>query len=56
VLMIHFPGQMAQHDVTAPFDEIKIHDILEHILRGQPYDFGKSVPADGTILPITAKP
>jgi hypothetical protein len=56
VLMIHFPGQMAQHDVTAPFDEIKIHDILEHILRGQPYDFGKSVPADGTILPVTAKP
>jgi Sulfatase len=56
VLMIHFPGQTKELDVTVPFDEIKIHDILEHILRGQAYDFGKSVPAGGTILPVTARP
>jgi hypothetical protein len=48
--------QTGELDVTAPFDEIKIHDILEHILRGQDYDFGKSVPGDSTILPVTAKP
>jgi hypothetical protein len=56
VLLIHFPGQARELDVTAPFDGIKIHDILEHILRGQAYDFGKSVEAGGAVLPITAKP
>jgi hypothetical protein len=56
VLLIHFPGQARGLDITAPFDEIKIHDIIEHILRGQDYDFGKSVPGGSTILPVTAKP
>jgi hypothetical protein len=56
VLMIHFPGQSDERDVTAPFDGIRIHDIIEHILRGQAYDFGKSVRGGSTILPITAKP
>jgi hypothetical protein len=42
VLMIHFPGQSAEHDVTAPFDEIKIHEILERMLRRQSPDFGDS--------------
>ena len=56
VLLIHFPGQSRELDVTAPSDEIRIHDILERILRGQNYDFGKSVPGGSTILPVTAKP
>ena len=56
VLLIHFPGQTKELDITVPFDEIKIHDILEHILRGQAYDFGKSLPAGSTILALTAKP
>jgi hypothetical protein len=56
VLMIHFPGQSAEHDVTAPFDEIKIHDILERMLRGQEPDFDKSLLAGGGVLPVTEKP
>jgi Sulfatase len=35
VLMIHFPGQQNERDVTAPFDAIRIHEIIEHLLRGQ---------------------
>jgi hypothetical protein len=34
VLMIHFPGQQEEQIVTAPFDSIGIHDILERLLRG----------------------
>jgi hypothetical protein len=56
VVLIHFPGQATELDVTVPFDEIKIHDILEHMLRGQAYDFGKPMQASRTILPVTAKP
>jgi membrane-anchored protein YejM (alkaline phosphatase superfamily) len=56
VLMIHFPGQSAEHDVTAPFDEIKIHDILERMLRGQEPDFDKSLLAGGGVLPVIEKP
>jgi hypothetical protein len=56
VLMIHFPGQAVEHDVTGPFDEIRIHDIIERMLRGQEPAFGKSLVADGTDLHITAKP
>ncbi len=36
VLMIHSPGQGASRELTAPFDEIKLHDIIESLLRGQP--------------------
>ena len=35
VLMIHFPGQTTEHDITRPFDEIRIHDIIARMLRGQ---------------------
>ncbi len=35
VLMIHSPGQRQEQDVTAPFDEVRIHDILERLLHGQ---------------------
>jgi hypothetical protein len=35
VLMIHFPGQQTEQDVTRPFDEIRIHEMIETLLRGQ---------------------
>jgi hypothetical protein len=35
VLMIHMPGQQVEQDVTTPFEEIHLHDILEHLLRGE---------------------
>jgi hypothetical protein len=38
VLMIHFPGQQAEQDVTAPYDQIRLHEIIETMLRGaQPH-------------------
>ncbi len=35
VLMIHFPGQQTEQDVVRPYDEIRIHEIIETLLRGQ---------------------
>ena len=35
VLMIHSPGQQTGQDITRPFDEIRIHEIIETLLRGQ---------------------
>jgi hypothetical protein len=35
VLMIHFPGQQTEQDVTRPYDEIRIHEMIETLLRGQ---------------------
>jgi Sulfatase len=40
VLMIHFPGQQTEQDVTRPFDEIRIHEMIETLLRGQQPHFG----------------
>jgi membrane-anchored protein YejM (alkaline phosphatase superfamily) len=56
VLMIHFPGQQTEHDVTAPFEEIRIHGIIEHMLRGQEPAFDKQLLAGGGGLPVAAKP
>jgi Sulfatase len=42
VLMIHFPGQTTERDVTSAFDDIRIHDILERMLRGQPPVFNQA--------------
>jgi membrane-anchored protein YejM (alkaline phosphatase superfamily) len=56
VLMIHFPGQTTEHDITQPFDEIRIHDIVARMLRGQKPDFDKSLPAVGTALAVAPKP
>jgi Sulfatase len=36
VLMIHYPGQQSERDVNAPFEVIRIHEIIERMLRGQP--------------------
>jgi hypothetical protein len=35
VLMIHFPGQQTEQDVAKPYDEIRIHEIIETMLQGQ---------------------
>jgi Sulfatase len=35
VLMIHFPGQQTEQDVVRPYDEIRIHEMIETMLRGQ---------------------
>jgi hypothetical protein len=39
VLMIHFPGQQSEHEVTASFDEIRLHEIIEKMLRNQQTGF-----------------
>jgi hypothetical protein len=56
VLMIHYPGQQTEHDVTAPFDELRIHDIVEQLLRGQQPDFGRSLLAGDAGTPNAARP
>jgi hypothetical protein len=45
VLMIHFPGQQTNREVTAPFDQIRIHEIIQHLLRGQEPGFDKALLA-----------
>jgi hypothetical protein len=35
VLMIHLPGQQTAREVTASFDQIHIHEIIQHLLRAQ---------------------
>jgi Sulfatase len=56
VLMIHFPGQTSERDVTVPFEEMRIYDIIERMLRGEVPDFGKSLLAGSKGLPIASKP
>jgi hypothetical protein len=45
VLMIHSPGQQSEEDVTAPFAQIRIHEILETLLRGGESPFNKPLMA-----------
>jgi hypothetical protein len=52
VLMIHYPGQQVQHDVNAPFDEIRIHEIIQHMLQGQESGFDKALLAGGDGVPV----
>jgi hypothetical protein len=40
VLMIHFPGQQTEQDVTRPFDELRIHQMIETLLHCQQPHFG----------------
>jgi hypothetical protein len=56
VLMIHYPGQQVQHDVTSPFDEIRIHEIIQRMLQGQEPGLDKGLLAGGAALPVTAQP
>jgi hypothetical protein len=55
VLMIHLPGQQVGHEVSEPFDEIRIHDIIERTLRGQDPGLDKALLA-GAGLPAAPKP
>ena len=45
VLMIHSPGQQTERDVTAPFEEIRIHEMIEGMLRGHDPAFEKALLA-----------
>jgi Sulfatase len=56
VLMIHFPGQSEEHDVSRPFDDIRLHDILEQMLQGQGTGLGESLLAGGAAWAMSAKP
>jgi hypothetical protein len=56
VLMIHFPGQQAERDVTAPFEEIRIHELIEHMLRGEQPEFAQSLLAGGAKQPAATRP
>jgi hypothetical protein len=42
VLMIHSPGQRDEQDVTAPFDGIRIHEIIERLLQDRESLFNKA--------------
>jgi hypothetical protein len=56
VLMIHFPGQASEHDVTRPFEEIGIHDMIERMLRDQGPEIDKSMLAGTPGLPAGTNP
>lgn len=56
VLLIHFPEQSDEHNLPWPFDEIRLHDIIEQLLQGQEPDLSKSLLAGSAGLPATAKP
>jgi hypothetical protein len=56
VLMIHFPGQQSEQDVTEPFDEIRIHEMIQRMLRGREPGFDKAQLAGGAGSPVPAKP
>jgi hypothetical protein len=45
VLMIRFPGQPEERNITAPVNDIGIHDIIERMLRGQKPDFDQAANA-----------
>ncbi len=45
VLMIHFPGQESEQVVTAPFEAIRIHEIIQQMLRGEQPGFTKALLA-----------
>jgi Sulfatase len=47
VLMIHFPGQQEGRDVNVPYNAIRIHEIIEHMLRGEETGFDKTLLAGG---------
>jgi hypothetical protein len=51
VLMIHFPGQQEEQVVTAPFPSIRIHEIIQHMLRGEQPGFAKALLAGGAGSP-----
>jgi len=56
VLMIHYPGQQAEHDVTAPFEQIRLHELIDLMLRGEEPELAQSLLAGGAGLPAATKP
>jgi len=54
VLMIHFPGQEEAREVTAPFDSIRIHEIIEHLLRGQQPGFDRALMVGTPASPVAS--
>jgi hypothetical protein len=51
VLMIHFPGQQTEQDVVRPYDEIRIHEMIETLLRGQQPHFESLLAGADQTLP-----
>jgi hypothetical protein len=51
VLMIHFPGQQTEQDVVRPYDEIRIHEMIETLLRGQQPHFENLLAGAHQTLP-----
>jgi membrane-anchored protein YejM (alkaline phosphatase superfamily) len=45
MLMIHSPGQQSEENVTAPIAQLRIHEILETLLRGGEPPFDKALVA-----------
>lgn len=45
VLMVHFPGQESEQTVAAPYEAIRIREIIEHLLRGEDPGFDKALLA-----------
>jgi hypothetical protein len=54
--MIHYPGQQAEHDITAPFEEIRIHQLIERMLRGEEPELAQSLLAGGAEVTPATKP
>ncbi len=51
VLMIHFPDQQTEQDVVKPYDEIRIHEMIETLLRGQQPHFESLLASAHQTLP-----
>lgn len=56
VLLIHFPGQSEEHDITRPYDDIGLHDIVEQMLQDHGTGLGESLLAGGPALAVPEKP
>jgi hypothetical protein len=56
VLMIHFPGQSEERNITRTYDDIRLHDILEQLLQVQGTGLGESLLAGGDTRAISARP
>jgi hypothetical protein len=52
VLMIHSPGQQTEQQVTAPFDELRLHDIIEQILHGGTFAASIFTPVSEKTEPV----
>jgi hypothetical protein len=51
VLMIHFPDQQMEQDVSAPMSELRIHEMLEALLRGAGLQWMETMTTDSSTVP-----